>query len=101
MPSNSVLTKHIDEEVTRNLLEFWTSQLHPDFDQSEDFIKPLKCFVRKAMVVHLRHLFNGNDRHRYIPDVLDLVKCDDMNTITKNIRVPSLCETNIADNVKV
>lgn len=49
----------------------------------------------------MEHYFNGNDKHHYITDVLDKVKKDDMNFITKNISVPSLCETDIADNVEI
>ena len=45
--------------------------------------------------------FNGNDKRHYITDVLDQVKCDEMNSITKDIRVPSLCEMDIADSVRI
>lgn len=101
MPSNSTLTKYIDDDVTKRLLEFWMSQLHPDFDQHESSFKSLKIFVRKAVSIHLQHYFNGNDKHHYITDVLDKVKSDDMNAITKNNRIPSLCETDVADSVRI
>ncbi|CAB4425263.1 unnamed protein product [Rhizophagus irregularis] len=101
MPINSALVKFVDNSVIKRLLEFWMSQLHSSFDQHESSYKALKIFTRKAVIIHLEHYFNGNDKHRYITDVLDKVKKDDMNFITKNIRVPSLCETDIADSVEI
>lgn len=93
--------KHIDENVVRKVLEFWMTQLHSDFNQHKDSLKYLKYFVRKALIVHLRHFLNGNEKQNYVPDVLDIVKSDSMNSITKNIRVPSLCGTDIADRVQI
>ncbi|CAB4404876.1 unnamed protein product [Rhizophagus irregularis] len=101
MPTNLALVKFVDNSVIKRLLEFWMSQLHSSFDQHESSYKALKIFTRKAVIIHLEHYFNGNDKHRYITDVLDKVKKDDMNFITKNIRVPSLCETDIADSVEI
>ncbi|CAB4435507.1 unnamed protein product [Rhizophagus irregularis] len=101
MLTNSALVKFVDNSVIKRLLEFWMSQLHSSFDQHESSYKALKIFTRKAVIIHLEYYFNGNDKHRYITDVLDKVKKDDMNFITKNIRVPSLCETDIADSVEI
>ena len=101
MPTNLKLIKFVDDDIINKLLEFWMSQLHPDFNQHEGSYKALKLFVRKAVTIHLQHFFNGNDKHHYVTNVLNQVKSDNMNTITKNIRVPNLCETNVADSVEI
>ena len=101
MPKNSTLVKYVDENVIRNVLDFWISQLHPDFETHTDSYKALKIFVRKALAIHLQHYFNGNEKCHYVTEVLDQVKSDEMNSITKNIRIPSLCGTHIADSVQI
>ena len=101
MPTKSALVKFVDNSVVKSLLEFWMAQLHSSFDQHKSSYKALKIFTRKAIIIHLEHYFNGNDKHRYITDVLDKVKKEDMNFITKDIRVLSLCETDIADSVEI
>lgn len=102
MPNNSVLVRYADDNVIMRVMETWMTQLHPDFDQLHtDSYKNLKIFFRKALAIHLRHYFNGNEKCFYLTEVLDPVKGEDMNSITKNIRVPSLCRTNVADSVEI
>ena len=53
MPSNSALTKNVDENVIKRLLDFWMSQLHIDFNEHSESYKALKVFVRKVLAIHL------------------------------------------------
>ena len=52
-------------------------------------------------MIHLKHLLNGDEKTRYIVDVLDKVKSDHLNDVTKNIKVSSFSDLNLADNVEI
>ena len=95
--------KHfVDDTVVKAVLKFWISNLKSNhLETDEESFKALKKFVRMAIEIHLRHLFNGDDKTRYSVDVLEKVKSDRLKDVTKNINVPSFSSINLADNVKI
>ena len=102
MPSSSDIIRFIDNSVVKSILKFWISNLKPNYLEDDEFtFKALKKFVRMAIEIHLKHLLNGDEKTRYIVDVLDKVKSDRLNDVTKNIKVPSFSDLNLADNVEI
>ena len=102
MPSSSDIIRFIDNSVVKSILKFWISNLKPNHLEDDEFtFKALKKFVRMAIEIHLKHLLNGNEKTKYIVDVLDKVKSDRLNDVTKNIKVPSFSDLNLADNVEI
>ena len=61
----------------------------------------LKKFVRMALEIHLKHIFNGNERTRYGVNILEKVKGDRLMDVTKNIHVPIFSNINLADSVEI
>ena len=54
-----------------------------------------------ALEIHLKHIFNGDERTRYGVDVLEKVKGDRLTDIIKNIHVPSFSNINLVDSVEI
>jgi hypothetical protein len=102
MPSSEHVKRYIDDGIFKNVLKFWASNLKQGYleNEVESFVE-LKEFVRKAIEIHLKHLFNGNDKTRYFTDVLEKVKSDRLTNITKDIHVPSASNLNLADSVEI
>jgi len=84
MPSSEHVKRYIDDGIVKNVLKFWASNLKQGFLENdvESFVE-LKEFVRKAIEIHLKHFFNGNDKTRYFTNVLEKVKSDRLTNITK------------------
>lgn len=102
MPSADNIKRYVDDSVVKGILKFWTNNLkqgHLD-DDPESFTE-LKEFIRKAIGVHLKHILNGDDKTKYMIDVLEKVKSDNFTNITKEIHVPSASNLNLADSVEI
>jgi hypothetical protein len=66
---------------------------------NENFSKILKKFVRYCLFIHLQHILKGDDKTRYSVDVLENIKSDEANKITKDLQVLSLSGLGIANNI--
>jgi hypothetical protein len=102
MPRLENIKQYIDDTVVKAVLKFWISNLKTNhLESDEETSKALKKFVRMALEIHLKHIFNGDERTRYGVDVLEKVKGDRLTNVTKNIHVPSISNVNLAENVEI
>lgn len=102
MPGLEAISKYVDDSVVKTILKFWISNLKPNHLESDvDSFKSLRKFVKMAFEVHLKHIFDGDEKTRYGVDVLELVKSERLNNITKDIKVPSFGDVNLADDVEI
>lgn len=102
MPSLEIIKNYADNVVVKSIFKFWISNLKSNhLESDEEAFKALKKFVRMALEIHLKHLFNGDEKTRYGVDVLEKVKSDRLKDVTKNITVPSFSGINLADNVEI
>jgi hypothetical protein len=95
----SDITNYVDDAIIKKVLSLCLKAVHNSLLNHEDFLRILKRFVRTCLYLHVQHIINGNDKTRYIVDVLDKVKSDDLNEITKNLKVNSLSGLDLANNV--
>jgi hypothetical protein len=102
MPRLESIRQYIDDTVVKAVLKFWISNLKTNhLESDEETSKSLKKFVRMALEIHLKYIFNGDERTRYGVDVLEKVKGDRLTDVTKNIHVPSFSNINLADSVEI
>jgi hypothetical protein len=102
MPSPDNIKRFIDDTVVKSVLKFWISNLKAShMETDEESFKALKKFVRMAIEIHLKHIFNGDEKTRYSVDVLEKVKSDRLKDVTKNIHVPSFSNIDLADSVEI
>ncbi len=102
MPSTEVIKTYVSDSVVKSILKFWISNLKSNhLEEDDDTLKTLKRFVRMAIEIHLRHIFNGDEKTRYGIDVLEKVKSERLKDVTKDIKVPSLSDLNLADSVEI
>lgn len=102
MPSTEVIKTYVNDSVVKSILKFWISNLKSNhLEEDNDTLKTLKRFVRMAIEIHLRHIFNGDEKTRYGIDVLEKVKSERLKDVTKDIKVPSLSDLNLADSVEI
>lgn len=102
MPRLESIKQYIDDTVVKGILKFWISNLKTNhLESNAETSKSLKKFVRMALEIHLKHIFNGDERTRYGVDVLEKVKSDRLTDVTKNINVPSFSNVNLADSVEI
>lgn len=102
MPSIESIKNYADDAVIKGILKFWISNLKPNhLETDEEAFKALKKFGRMALEIHLRHLFNGDEKTRYGVDVLEKVKSDRLKDVTKDITVPSYSGIDLADSVEI
>ena len=75
MPSTEVIKTYVSDSVVKSILKFWISNLKSNhLEEDDDTLKTLKRFVRMAIEIHLKHIFNGDKKTRYGIDVLEKVK---------------------------
>jgi hypothetical protein len=102
MPSTEVIKTYVSDSVVKSILKFWISNLKSNhLEEDDDTLKTLKRFVRMAIEIHLKHIFNGGEKTRYGIDVLEKVKSERLKDVTKDIKVPSLSDLNLADAVEI
>ena len=102
MPSTEVIKTYVSDSVVKSILKFWISNLKSNhLEEDDDTLKTLKRFVRVAIEIHLKHIFNGDEKTRYSIDVLEKVKSERLKDVTKDIKVSSLSDLNLADAVKI
>ena len=102
MPSTEVIKTYVSDLVVKSILKFWISNLKSNhLEEDDDTLKTLKRFVRMAIEIHLKHIFNGDEKTRYGIDVLEKVKSERLKDVTKDIKVPSLSDLNLADAVEI
>ena len=102
MPKLEKISNYVDDSIVKSILKIWISNLEPNqLERDESSLKSLKKFVRMAFEVHLKHIFDGDERTRYGVDVLEKIKGDRLNNITKDIQVPSNGDMNLADSVEI
>jgi len=102
MPSIEVIKTYVSDSIVKNILKFWIRNLKSNhLEEDDDTLKTLKKFVRMALEIHLRHIFNGDEKTRYGIDVLEKVKSERLKNVTKDIKVPSLSDLNLADAVEI
>lgn len=90
MPSIESIKQYADDTVVKSVLKFWISNLKSNhLENDKESLKALKTFIRMALEIHLRHIFNGDERTRYSVDVLEKIKGDRIKDVTKNIHVSS------------
>ena len=102
MPSTEVIKTYVSDSAVKSILKFWISNLKSNhLEEDDDTLKTLKRFVRMAIEIHLKHIFNGDEKTRYGIDVLEKVKSERLKDVTKDIKVPSLSDLNLADSVEI
>jgi hypothetical protein len=102
MPSTEVIKTYVSDSAVKSILKFWISNLKSNhLEEDDDTLKTLKRFVRMAIEIHLKHIFNGDEKTRYGIDVLEKVKSERLKDVTKDIKVPSLSDLNLADAVEI
>ena len=102
MPNNFDIVHFVNDDVVKNVLRFWLNNLRPNHLENDgSTFKPLKKFVRMALEIHLKHIFNGNEKTRYSVDVLEKVKSDCLTDVTKGIGVPSFGGLDFANDVEI
>ena len=102
MPSTEVIKTYVSDSAVKSILKFWISNLKSNhLEEDDDTLKTLKRFVRMAIEIHLKHIFNGDEKTRYGIDVLEKVKSERLKDVTKDIKVPSLNDLNLADAVEI
>ena len=102
MPSTKVIKTYVSDSVVKSILKFWISNLKSNhLEEDDDTLKTLKRFVRMAIEIHLKHIFNGDEKTRYGIDVLEKVKSERLKDVTKDIKVLSLSDLNLADAVEI
>jgi hypothetical protein len=102
MPNIETIKSYVSNAVVKSILKFWISNLKSNhLENDEEAFKSLKKFVRMALEIHLKHLFNGDDKTRYGVDVLEKVKSDRLKDVTKDITIPSFSGINLADSVEI
>ena len=102
MPSIEVIKTYVSDSIVKNILKFWIRNLKSNYlKEDDDTLKTLKKFVRMALEIHLRHIFNSDEKTRYDIDVLEKVKSECLKNVTKDIKVPSLSDLNLADAVEI
>jgi hypothetical protein len=102
MPSTEVIKTYVSDSVVKSILKFWISNLKSNhLEEDDDTLKTLKRFVRMAIEIHLKHIFNDDEKTRYGIDVLEKVKSERLKDVTKDIKVPSLSDLNLADAVEI
>ena len=102
MPSTEVIKTYVSDLAVKSILKFWISNLKSNhLEEDDDTLKTLKRFVRMAIEIHLKHIFNGDEKTRYGIDVLEKVKSERLKDVTKDIKVPSLSDLNLADAVEI
>ena len=102
MPSIKVIKTYVSDSVVKSILKFWISNLKSNhLEEDDDTLKTLKRFVRMAIEIHLKHIFNGDEKTRYGIDVLEKIKSKRLKDVTKDIKVPSLSDLNLADAVEI
>ena len=102
MPSTEVIKTYVGDSAVKSILKFWISNLKSNhLEEDDDTLKTLKRFVRMAIEIHLKHIFNGDEKTRYGIDVLEKVKSKRLKDVTKDIKVPSLSDLNLADAVEI
>src|ERR1700722_16102466 len=98
MPSTEVIKTYVNNSVVKSILKFWISNLKSNhLEEDDDTLKTLKRFVRIAIEIYLKHIFNSNKKTRYDIDILEKVKSKHLKDVTKNIKVPSLSDLNLTD----
>ena len=96
MPSIEVIKTYVSDSIVKNILKFWIRNLKSNhLEEDDDTLKTLKKFVRVALEIHLRHIFNGDKKTRYGIDILEKVKSEHLKNVTKDIKVPSLSDLNL------
>ena len=102
MPSTEVIKTYVSDSAVKSILKFWISNLKSNhLEEDDDTLKTLKRFVRMAIEIHLKHIFNSDEKTRYSIDVLEKVKSERLKDVTKDIKVPSLSDLNLADAVEI
>ena len=102
MPSTEVIKTYVSDSAVKSILKFWISNLKSNhLEEDDDTLKTLKRFVRMAIEIHLKHIFNGDEKTRYGIDVLEKVKSERLKDVTKDIKVPSLSDLNLADAIEI
>jgi len=102
MPSTEVIKTYVSDSAVKSILKFWISNLKSNhLEEDDDTLKTLKRFVRMAIEIHLKHIFNSDEKTRYGIDVLEKVKSERLKDVTKDIKVPSLSDLNLADAVEI
>jgi hypothetical protein len=102
MPSTEVIKTYVSDSAVKSILKFWISNLKSNhLEEDDDTLKTLKRFVRMAIEIHLKHIFNGDEKTRYGIDVLEKVKSERLKDVTKDIKIPSLSDLNLADAVEI
>jgi hypothetical protein len=89
----------VDEAIIRKCLALCLRAVHNSSTNNSEFFKILKKFVRLCLFFHVQHIINGDDKTRYIVDVLEKVKSGEANEITKELLVHSLSGLNLANDV--
>jgi hypothetical protein len=102
MPNVETIKNYVDNTVVKSILKFWISNIKSNhLESDEEALKALRKFVRMALEIHLRHIYNGDEKTRYGVDVLEKVKSDRLKDVTKNITIPSFSGINLADSVEI
>ena len=101
MPNIETIKSYVSNAVVKSILKFWISNLKLNHLENDEAFKSLKKFMRMALEIHLKHLFNSDNKTRYRVDVLEKIKSNLLKNVTKDITIPSFSGINLADNVKI
>uniref|UniRef100_U9UG24 Uncharacterized protein n=2 Tax=Rhizophagus irregularis TaxID=588596 RepID=U9UG24_RHIID len=93
------IINYVDEAIVKKTLSLFLKAIHSSSWNNTEFVKTLKRFVRHCLYFHVQHIINGEDKTRYSVDVLEKVKSDNVNNITKDLPVHSLSGLDLANNV--
>uniref|UniRef100_U9SVE5 Uncharacterized protein n=1 Tax=Rhizophagus irregularis (strain DAOM 181602 / DAOM 197198 / MUCL 43194) TaxID=747089 RepID=U9SVE5_RHIID len=93
------IINYVDEAIVKKTLSLFLKAIHSSSWNNTEFVKTLKRFVRHCLYFHVQHIINGEDKTRYSIDVLEKVKSDNVNNITKDLPVHSLSGLDLANNV--
>ena len=102
MPSTEVIKTYVSDSAVKSILKFWISNLKSNhLKEDDDTLKTLKRFVRMAIEIHIKHIFNGDEKTRYGIDILEKVKSECLKDVIKDIKVSSLSDLNFADAIEI